>query len=126
MPPPGLDLTVYGYNAARLAEGLAAANLHSQGLQAASNNSNAINIMNLHLAGDFDVRHGEVPPRPCSEALLRLGSILEAARLQAVPRRCQLPKGLCAAAAHKVQPTCILLHIVYDDSMAQAAWDFHA
>ena len=60
MPPPDLDLTVYGYSAARLAEGLAAAGLHSQALQAAST-SNAINIMNLHLAGDFDVRHGAPP-----------------------------------------------------------------
>ena len=52
---------MYGYSAAHLAEGLAAAGLHSQALQAAST-SNAINIMNLHLAGDFDVRHGAPPP----------------------------------------------------------------
>ena len=75
VPPPDLDLTVYGYSVTRLEEGLAAAGLHSQALPAAAS-SNAINIMNLHLAGDFDVRHGARLPPPIRKAAAFIMSVL--------------------------------------------------
>ena len=60
VPPPDLDLTVYGYNAKRLMEGLVAAGLDVQEPAPAAF-PDAINIMNLHLGGDLEAEHGGVP-----------------------------------------------------------------